>query len=87
MYKIACIFVIIQLSIFDAHSATFDEIRKSLEAVDINRLTPVDFIEIAGDKGEGQVSEHDYLCLCNSSDLFIKPVKTLLTLAAIKALK
>ena len=29
-----------QLSIFDAHSATFDEIRQLLEAVDINRLTP-----------------------------------------------
>jgi DNA mismatch repair protein MutS len=31
-----------QLSIFDAHSDTFDEIRKLLEAVDINRLTPVE---------------------------------------------
>jgi DNA mismatch repair protein MutS len=31
-----------QLSIFDAHSQTFDEIRTSLEAVDINRLTPVE---------------------------------------------
>jgi DNA mismatch repair protein MutS len=31
-----------QLSIFDAHSATFDEIRKLLEATDINRLTPVE---------------------------------------------
>ncbi len=31
-----------QLSIFDTHSATFDEIRKLLEAVDINRLTPVE---------------------------------------------
>jgi DNA mismatch repair protein MutS len=31
-----------QLSIFDAHSATFDEIRNLLEAVDINRLTPVE---------------------------------------------
>ena len=31
-----------QLSIFDAHSATFEEIRKLLEAVDINRLTPVE---------------------------------------------
>jgi DNA mismatch repair protein MutS len=31
-----------QLSIFDAHSATFDEIRKVLEATDINRLTPVE---------------------------------------------
>ena len=32
----------IQLSIFDAHSETFDEIRKLLEATDINRLTPVE---------------------------------------------
>ena len=32
----------LQLSIFDAHSQTFDEIRKILEAVDINRLTPVE---------------------------------------------
>ncbi len=31
-----------QLSIFDAHSATFNEIRTLLEAVDINRLTPVE---------------------------------------------
>ena len=31
-----------QLSIFDAHSATFDEIRKLLDSVDINRLTPVE---------------------------------------------
>jgi DNA mismatch repair protein MutS len=31
-----------QLSIFDAHSDTFAEIRKLLEAVDINRLTPVE---------------------------------------------
>jgi DNA mismatch repair protein MutS len=31
-----------QLSIFDAHSDTFEEIRKLLEAVDINRLTPVE---------------------------------------------
>ena len=31
-----------QLSIFDAHSDTFEEIRKILEAVDINRLTPVE---------------------------------------------
>ena len=31
-----------QLSIFDAHSATFDEIRSLLDAVDINRLTPVE---------------------------------------------
>ena len=32
----------LQLSIFDAHSQTFDEIRKVLNAVDINRLTPVE---------------------------------------------
>ncbi len=32
----------IQLSIFDAHSATFEEIRTLLDAVDINRLTPVE---------------------------------------------
>jgi DNA mismatch repair protein MutS len=32
----------VQLSIFDAHSDTFEEIRKLLEAVDINRLTPVE---------------------------------------------
>ena len=32
----------IQLSIFDAHSATFAEIRSLLDAVDINRLTPVE---------------------------------------------
>ncbi|MBN8787008.1 MAG: DNA mismatch repair protein MutS [Terrimonas sp.] len=31
-----------QLSIFDAHSETFDEIRKLLETTDINRLTPVE---------------------------------------------
>ncbi len=31
-----------QLSIFDAHSQTFDEIRKKLEDLDINRLTPVE---------------------------------------------
>lgn len=31
-----------QLSIFDAHSVTFEEIRSLLEAVDINRLTPVE---------------------------------------------
>lgn len=31
-----------QLSIFDAHSQTFEDIRKALEAVDINRLTPVE---------------------------------------------
>ncbi len=32
----------LQLSIFDAHSQTFDEIRKMLECIDINRLTPVE---------------------------------------------
>ena len=32
----------LQLSIFDAHSQTFDEIRKLLESMDINRLTPVE---------------------------------------------
>lgn len=31
-----------QLSIFDAHSETFDDIRKSLDNIDINRLTPVE---------------------------------------------
>jgi len=31
-----------QLSIFDAHSDTFAEIRKLLEDIDINRLTPVE---------------------------------------------
>jgi DNA mismatch repair protein MutS len=32
----------LQLSIFDAHTETFDEIRKILEGIDINRLTPVE---------------------------------------------
>ncbi len=32
----------VQLNIFDAHTETFDEIRRMLEAVDINRLTPVE---------------------------------------------
>lgn len=32
----------VQLSIFDVHTQTFEEIRKTLEAVDINRLTPVE---------------------------------------------
>lgn len=32
----------LQLSIFDAHSETFDEIRKMLDNMDINRLTPVE---------------------------------------------
>lgn len=31
-----------QLSIFDVHSKTFDEIRQILEKLDINRLTPVE---------------------------------------------
>lgn len=31
-----------QLSIFDAHSEVFDEIRRMLEGMDINRLTPVE---------------------------------------------
>ncbi|MDE1192318.1 MAG: DNA mismatch repair protein MutS [Arachidicoccus sp.] len=32
----------VQLSIFDAHSEVFDEIRTKLETIDINRLTPVE---------------------------------------------
>ncbi len=32
----------VQLSIFDAHSQTFNEIRQILAAIDINRLTPVE---------------------------------------------
>ncbi|MCC6258153.1 MAG: DNA mismatch repair protein MutS [Chitinophagaceae bacterium] len=32
----------LQLSIFDAHSSTFEDIRNALEQVDINRLTPVE---------------------------------------------
>ncbi len=32
----------VQLSIFDAHSETFDRIRTALEGIDINRLTPVE---------------------------------------------
>ena len=31
-----------QLSIFDAHTEVFDDIRKKLEGIDINRLTPVE---------------------------------------------
>jgi len=31
-----------QLSIFDAHSQTFKDIRNMLAAIDINRLTPVE---------------------------------------------
>ncbi len=32
----------LQLSIFDAHTETFEEIRKLIEGIDINRLTPVE---------------------------------------------
>ncbi len=32
----------VQLSIFDAHSETFEAMRKKLELIDINRLTPVE---------------------------------------------
>jgi DNA mismatch repair protein MutS len=32
----------VQLSIFDAHSQTFDQIRQMLQDLDINRLTPVE---------------------------------------------
>ncbi len=32
----------VQLSIFDAHSEVFDDIRNKLENIDINRLTPVE---------------------------------------------
>lgn len=32
----------VQLSIFDAHSQTFDEIRSKLNSIDINQLTPVE---------------------------------------------
>ncbi|HYO22133.1 MAG TPA: DNA mismatch repair protein MutS, partial [Flavisolibacter sp.] len=32
----------LQLSIFDAHSQTFDDIRRMLDGIDINRLTPVE---------------------------------------------
>ena len=32
----------LQLNIFDAHSQTFDDIRKMLDGIDINRLTPVE---------------------------------------------
>ncbi|HEY8397341.1 MAG TPA: DNA mismatch repair protein MutS [Flavihumibacter sp.] len=31
-----------QLSIFDVHSQTFEDIRKTLDGIDINRLTPVE---------------------------------------------
>jgi DNA mismatch repair protein MutS len=32
----------LQLSIFDAHSEVFDDIRNTLNGIDINRLTPVE---------------------------------------------
>ena len=32
----------VQLSIFDSHTETFEEMRKILESTDINRLTPVE---------------------------------------------
>jgi DNA mismatch repair protein MutS len=32
----------LQLSIFDAHSQTFEEVRKLLQDIDINRITPVE---------------------------------------------
>lgn len=32
----------LQLSIFDAHSETFEQMRKLIESIDINRLTPVE---------------------------------------------
>jgi DNA mismatch repair protein MutS len=32
----------VQLSIFDAHTEVFDDIRKKLDGIDINRLTPVE---------------------------------------------
>ena len=32
----------LQLSIFDAHTQTFEQIRKILQEMDINRLTPVE---------------------------------------------
>jgi DNA mismatch repair protein MutS len=31
-----------QLSIFDAHSEVFEDIRRTLDGIDINRLTPVE---------------------------------------------
>ena len=32
----------VQLSIFDAHTETFESIREKLNAIDINQLTPVE---------------------------------------------
>ena len=32
----------VQLSIFDAHTETFEEMRKMLQSIDVNRLTPVE---------------------------------------------
>jgi DNA mismatch repair protein MutS len=42
MEQIAAPIQKVQLSIFDAHSDTFKDIREKLESVDINRLTPVE---------------------------------------------
>ncbi len=42
MQQIAAPVQKVQLSIFDAHSDTFQNIRDKLDAVDINRLTPVE---------------------------------------------
>jgi DNA mismatch repair protein MutS len=35
-----------QLSIFDAHSEVFSDIRKTLENVDVNKLTPIEALVI-----------------------------------------
>jgi DNA mismatch repair protein MutS len=34
-----------QLSIFDAHTETFENIRSILDAIDINNLTPLDALQ------------------------------------------
>jgi DNA mismatch repair protein MutS len=34
-----------QLSIFDAHTETFENIRSILDAIDINQLTPLDALQ------------------------------------------
>jgi len=39
----------IQLSIFDAHTEVFDEIRDLITKVDINMLTPMDALNILND--------------------------------------
>ena len=39
----------IQLSIFDAHTEVFDEIRDLITKVDINMLTPIDALNILND--------------------------------------